>query len=567
MKKATDEDSSAGIARRKKRTERSHRLRKKKRAKTARKAKKMQKQGKQNHGHGKQGKEEKDDVPKQSEIVSQGFRDVIVLDDSEHGDSPEEDDMDISDSEDEIEIEERVKPVKISAHLAGVAQSSSSSSPIEQSICKEGIPPDALVEEKSPSIPPPLIVKSALSTIPVISIEETNTKSASDILMKKRERMKRALKKAELEKAKTQLALAQLLKEEALKNAKEQLALAQQRKGEALEKAKAQLALAQQRMEEALKANALQKKDTNVEDKVPVRVGRQNGMSSVGSGTNKRHHSRLQKDGLDDISAFTMKTLLLTNIGSYGSDEKIHHRTAENHSDDTSPEGHRKRKSRCRNANSSDMGGADDDERKGKAQIVPPVSDAARLRLNLALAKRRLRLEELKNAKSKRVKVTSEAAPVREEENSVGPVNEAIEMNIAVGDGILVNEGNATKRETFQDLLKRQEELRENINASREAQKVLKGDQEVSNLLEMIEKQRALLEYHGQNVRSCTTSLIDCKTSLVQENQGQAQSERRLKDLVQRKAATENMVRSVTKKIMRLRRRREKGNGGAYEGS
>jgi hypothetical protein len=54
-------------------------------------------------------------------------------------------------------------------------------------------------------------------------------------------------------------------------------------------------------------------------------------------------------------------------------------------------------------------------------------------------------------------------------------------------------------------------------------------------------------------------------TGLEQEKKDREKSDAKLQDSLQRKAVTEKMVRAVTRKIMKLRRRRErdslKGNG------
>ena len=112
----------------------------------------------------------------------------------------------------------------------------------------------------------------------------------------------------------------------------------------------------------------------------------------------------------------------------------------------------------------------------------------------------------------------------------------------------------------MQELLKRQEELRESINSSREAQKEIKYEHEVSNLREMIEKQKVLLEYHSSELRSCNLQMRSCRIELKEERLGKEKSEEMIRDFEHRKAMTEKMVRSVTSKIMKLRRRRGRGN-------
>jgi hypothetical protein len=80
----------------------------------------------------------------------------------------------------------------------------------------------------------------------------------------------------------------------------------------------------------------------------------------------------------------------------------------------------------------------------------------------------------------------------------------------------------------------------------------------------MIEKEKALLDYHSSQLRSCTDAMRTCMTDLENEKKGREECNGILHDLNQRKTVADKMVRSVTKKIMRLRRRREirplKGN-------
>jgi DNA-binding transcriptional MerR regulator len=74
----------------------------------------------------------------------------------------------------------------------------------------------------------------------------------------------------------------------------------------------------------------------------------------------------------------------------------------------------------------------------------------------------------------------------------------------------------------------------------------------------MIQSQQALLSQHGIAVKNCTELLQQTQFSFESELEANAQSQARLRDLLQRKASSEKMVRNVSSKIMKLRRKRDK---------
>ena len=329
----------------------------------------------------------------------------------------------------------------------------------------------------------------------------------SNELIEKRERLKRTLMRAELERAKAQLAILQMQKEEALKNAKALLFAAKLRK------------------EGALKRNS-------------------SFLAEKYSKATKKISDVSQDDDLADISAFPMKSLLIINIGLQGTDDEfVRQRPIESITV-------------FNRSNSNGLQESNDtseiSSEKNEVKVVPS-NQAAKLRLDLELAKRRLQLAGLQK---KRLEAKQKPAPVESHDLiSKKTLTDQAEIILAT-----------SAKATVQDLLKRQQELRSNIKASREAQKELKNGQDISHLRQMIQKQQALLSHHGNALKNCTALLQQTKVSLEAEKEAYDQGEVRLRDLLQRKSSSERMVRNVSSKIMKLRRKRDKDAAGHNKG-
>jgi len=174
--------------------------------------------------------------------------------------------------------------------------------------------------------------------------------------------------------------------------------------------------------------------------------------------------------------------------------------------------------------------------------------NADKLRLDLELAKRKLKLEELIQAKRKRlagqkVKVVSS---ISSEPNSKDDV--VVDLKLKKGN------------ETASDLRKRLAQMKNTINTSKEVNRELKHEAHVGDLRGMIERQRGMLEHHGDTVRSCSASLKACDEQLPREKEGIVKCKGKLDNLNQRRAATEKMIQSVTEKLMSLRRIREQNS-------
>lgn len=316
------------------------------------------------------------------------------------------------------------------------------------------------------------------------SIGDFDARSTKN-LQEKRERLKSALRKEKLEKLKAQLAQAQLRKEEALKRIRLQNTSPVEQDGPPSDE-------------------NMSEEDDHAED--PLAEAK------------NVETQKTMKPGLSDVTAYAMKSLVIKKIGSFGNNEERYRERLYHGSDEVLPNNR-----------------ATDD-----IIAAPSTDNSAKLRLNLELARNRLKLAELKRAQTK----------IRGEQEIQAISNENTKETDKIEEPPAI--------QTLEGLLKRQEELRQSISASKEAQKEVKQEQSISNLREMIEKQKVLLEYHGSQLRSCSDAMRGCVVGLGQEKKAKETSDLKLQDLLQRKAVTEKMVKAVTKKIMRLRRLRER---------
>jgi len=294
------------------------------------------------------------------------------------------------------------------------------------------------------------------------------------------------VKKKDLELIKMKL----IEKKSELERARLQLSIAQMNKSEALTKARAQLAAAWEKKEMALKAK-LSKQITTI-PKVADQF-----ITDVSS-----DYSNAENQQRIDVQAFSMKSLLISNIGSHP-DERHRQigkidltRKVTRSNKDHSP-----------------------------AKIALPQNKADMLRLGLELAKRRLKLAELQ----KLIKLKSKPAVIcKDADKIIG--TECETRNGDQSDACGVPCSSSLEMKEFDGAL----------------------------LLGMIHKQQILLRQHKENLHKHTVSLQECQSSLEEEKKLHNDAEQHLLDLMQRKDGTERMVRSITKKIMRLRRRRYK---------
>ena len=201
----------------------------------------------------------------------------------------------------------------------------------------------------------------------------------------------------------------------------------------------------------------------------------------------------------------------------------------------------------------------------------PTIRKAESLRLNLELAKRKLKLRELLNAKAKKVKCNSDQSSVSNEDISSTPLDNNIQNVENISCDYLLPFQNTqevhypnqaseiTERNNIAaELRKKHVALKESIEQSKEANKGLRDDKEIKALKQMIEKQRQLLQSHGLKISSCNQLLEECGNEILVNKNLKMKSSEKVQELVKRKSTMEKMITSVSKKIIESRRRRSR---------
>jgi len=110
---------------------------------------------------------------------------------------------------------------------------------------------------------------------------------------------------------------------------------------------------------------------------------------------------------------------------------------------------------------------------------------------------------------------------------------------------------------SIEDLRRRQLELKRSIEASAASQRQIRHNLEVTNLREMVNKQRRLLSQQGTKLSESASLLKQCSEDVATEELALENSERNLEDLLRRKRILEGMVMKATRKLMKGRRRRD----------
>lgn len=265
----------------------------------------------------------------------------------------------------------------------------------------------------------------------------------------------------------------------------------------ALEKAKAKLLLAQRKKEKVLKVNKM-----------------------------------------NDITAFKMKSLLVkvaktSLIQNEG--------TASNHVSSLSTT------SSVSNVQESDHENASSTLQEEKQ----PLNEAEKLKFNLELARRKLKLEALLNAKAKKEIETSAS-----DESMSKTSNETLDIvaSATLDPSLKI----VDRKDTVAELRKKQMALRETIENSMEMNKGLKDGKEIRELKQLIEKQRHLLQSHSAKISTCNKNLQQCTDEINELKELNLKSIAQCETLMKRKAVMEKMISSVSKRIFDARRRRQR---------
>ncbi|GFH49410.1 predicted protein [Chaetoceros tenuissimus] len=238
------------------------------------------------------------------------------------------------------------------------------------------------------------------------------------------------------------------------------------------------------------------------------------------------------ESGLHDITAFSMTSLVISNISAGGETELVRPRAIESINILGPP-----RTSTRTNNMSMEMKVKEEPVAESKTEEKSDVSRADKLKLELELAKRRLRLVELQR---KRQKIAETF-----EENDSGTVKKES-----------ASKGDKLSKPSIEELLKKRQELSDNIQASKITQQKKKEESTVRQLRTMIAKQEKLLNQHKDAVKQCIIDIQDCRTTIENEKAVKEKAELQLRDLQQRRENTEKMMKDVSNNVMKLRSKR-----------
>jgi len=118
-------------------------------------------------------------------------------------------------------------------------------------------------------------------------------------------------------------------------------------------------------------------------------------------------------------------------------------------------------------------------------------------------------------------------------------------------------EGLVTKKKFVSLLKERQRILKDNIDTSKINQRELKYNMDISSLNILVNRQRESLAKQGKKVSKNSNLLKECCKELKQDKQSITLSEKRIHELQKRKRIMENMLLTVTRKLIDGRRSRD----------
>jgi len=245
-----------------------------------------------------------------------------------------------------------------------------------------------------------------------------------------------------------------------------------------------------------------------------------------------------------NITAFSMPTLVINNIGSHGLSEFIHapkrlkfmrSKTSNIEKDTISDIG---------NVNSGDDGDTEGSE------------TAKSIELKLKIAKRRLELKLLEQSmKGSRIALNVNQKEI-ESTNTTSEWLHQLEKDTYRSDAVMetAEEYPQVAVPTAENLRSRQRELRTLIDVSKKNQIAISRRAVVDNLTAMVDKHRELLLEHGEKIKETSAELKDCINSLELEKSSIKTCECHIHELSSRKQILEKMVLDVTQKLIDSRR-------------
>jgi hypothetical protein len=451
--------------------------------------------------------------------------------------------------------------------------------------------------------------------------------SRKTLLAEKRNQVLKSLKKAAYEKAKAQLYIAQKKKEEALDAQLRQVGEKTLEKDEdsnhsilkrplasahsvtnenkqelndkrvqllkskaELEKAKAQLYIAQKKKEEALDAK-LRQTGENRSENHGIEQSKAKLIESIEI-KQIVEDEKVPSDRIQDIAAYRMKDLIISEIRSSGPQDKVYYDTKlnidvkmpflTNRSDLDTIE---PIKTSCNN---------DDRDPIKEEYIEVAVSDSPtrqseKLKLDIELLKRRLHLKKLTKQKAEKLKSlqattsnneklqSSDSSYVRSPSHVITGAMEVFDAQYKdLSFDNTASAGDSKKKalsdtcdaqiqgldedlkDKLHQLRKRHLQLKESIDTSKENNRELRFQTEVMRLNEMVQKQQRMMKFHGTKINESTAALAICSQNIKNEQELLSQSETNLELLMKKEQMMKNLLMSVTKKLVKSRRRREK---------
>lgn len=180
------------------------------------------------------------------------------------------------------------------------------------------------------------------------------------------------------------------------------------------------------------------------------------------------------------------------------------------------------------------------------------------LKQKIHLAKLRLELKKKELAMKKQQSEANVAAPLMERDNSTQQYldgNDQAEVTISE---VQSHAKEDDEVESSADLDSRSNNIEEGkiaqIEELRRRQKELKQSNEVSNLRNLVQRQREILRVKGKELRDSSTQLHSCVSEMKLKQEKLAASEKSLEEMNHRKRILEGMILRATDKLMTARR-------------
>ena len=185
------------------------------------------------------------------------------------------------------------------------------------------------------------------------------------------------------------------------------------------------------------------------------------------------------------------------------------------------------------------------------------------LKQKIHLAKLRLELKKKKLAMKKQQSQTTVAAPLIEQNNStLQYLDGNNQAEVAIGevqsptkeDDQVQSSANVDSNYNNANTSTSEEDKASQIEELRRRQKELKQSNEVSNLRNLVQRQREILRVKGKELRDSSTQLHSCVSEMKLKQEKLAASEKSLEEMNHRKRILEGMILRATDKLMTARR-------------